>query len=104
MTRHLVVDDQLLRQTLGHVGDAGVVLDDQLDLLARDRIALLLHVQLRRRLDLPARRGERPGHRQDEADLHRLLRHAPPRSGPAWPPLLPQHSTMFDVAFVFPPL
>ena len=45
-TVDLVVDDQLLRDALGDVGDAGVVLDDQLDLLAGDRVAVLLHVEL----------------------------------------------------------
>ncbi len=34
--RDLVVDDQLLRQPLGDVGHAGVVLEDDLDLLAGD--------------------------------------------------------------------
>ena len=37
----LVVDDQLLRQPLGDVGHAGVVLEDHLDLLAGDRVAVL---------------------------------------------------------------
>jgi hypothetical protein len=37
----LVVDHQLLRQALGHVGHAGVVLEDDLDLLARNGIAVL---------------------------------------------------------------
>ena len=32
----LVVDDEFLRNALGHIGRAGVVLDDQLDLLAGD--------------------------------------------------------------------
>ena len=72
--RDLVVDDQLLRQPLGDVGHAGVVLDDELDLLAGDRVAVLLHVELHGRLDLAAGRGERAGHRQDQADLHGVLR------------------------------
>ena len=75
----LVVDDQLLREALGVVGDAGVVLDDELDLLAGDGVAVLLHVELDGRLDLLAGRGLLAGHRQDEADLDRVLR--PGRAG-----------------------
>ena len=37
----LVVDDQLLREALGVVGHGAVVLDDDLDLLAGDRVAVL---------------------------------------------------------------
>ena len=57
---HLVVDDELLGEALGDVRRAGVVLDDQLDLLARDRGAVLLHPQLRARLDLLAGAGAAP--------------------------------------------
>ena len=73
----LVLDDQLLSQALSHVRHAGIILDDQLDLLAGNRVALLLHVELGGRLDLPARRRERPGHRQDQTDLERLLSKGP---------------------------
>jgi len=70
----LVVDDQFLRETLGIVGNRRVVLQDDFDLLAGDGVALLLHVQLDRIVDLLAGRGLAAGHRQDQADLHALLR------------------------------
>ena len=70
----LVVDDQLLREPLGVVGNRRVVLEDDLDLLAGDGVALLLHVQLDGVVDLLAGRGLAAGHRQDQADLDRILR------------------------------
>ncbi len=69
-----VVDDQFLRETLGIVGNRRVVLQDDFDFLAGDGVALLLHVQLDRIVDLLAGRGLAAGHRQDQADLHALLR------------------------------
>ncbi len=53
----LVVHHQLLREALGHVRQAGVVLDDELDLLARHGVAVLRHVEPRRGLDLAAGGG-----------------------------------------------
>jgi hypothetical protein len=53
----LVVDQKFLRDAAGHVGRAGIVLDDQLDRLARDGCAVLGNVELRRGLDLPAGRA-----------------------------------------------
>ena len=79
--RHLVVDDQFLGDALGDVGVAGVVLDNDLDLLAGHRRAVLLHEELDGRLDLPAGRGEGAGHRQDEPDLDRFLRSRLQRAG-----------------------
>ena len=64
--------DQLLRQALGHVGQAGVVLDDQLDLASGDRVAVLREPQLHAVLDLLAVSREWAGHRQDESDLQRI--------------------------------
>src|ERR1700730_12341958 len=72
--RYLVVDDQLLGEPLGVVGDAGVVAEDQLDLLAGDAVAMLRHVELGRGGDFTAARGVRPGHLHDHADLDRVLR------------------------------
>src|SRR5262249_34888974 len=69
----LVVDDQLLRQALGVVGHAGVVLDDQIDLLAADGRAVLVHVLLDAGLHLLADRGEPAGERQHQADLGVVL-------------------------------
>jgi hypothetical protein len=66
---HLVVDHEFLREPLGDVGRGGVVLDDDLDLLAGHRVAVLRHVQPHRGLDLPAGGSLLPGHRQDQADL-----------------------------------
>ena len=70
----LVVDDQFLREALGVVGNRAVILQDDLDLLAGDGVALLLHVELDRVVDLLAGRRLAAGHRQDQADLHGLLR------------------------------
>ena len=51
----LVAHDQLLRQALGDVRrDAAGVLADELDLLAGDRVAVLLHVELDAVVDLGA--------------------------------------------------
>ena len=54
-------------------GTARVVLQDDFDLLAGDGIAVLLHVELDRVVDLLAGRGLAAGHRQDQADLDGLL-------------------------------
>ena len=69
----VIVADQLLGEALGHVGRAGVVLDDERDLLAGDRIAVLLNVELRGRALLFAGRGRRAGHRHDHADGHGIV-------------------------------
>ena len=52
--RNLVVQHELLRDPPRRVGDATVILDDQLDFLPGDRRAVLLYVELDRSLDLPA--------------------------------------------------
>jgi hypothetical protein len=57
--RNLVVDDQLLCQALGVVGNTGIILDDEIDLLAGDGVAVLLHVKLDAGLHLLAD-GARP--------------------------------------------
>ena len=69
----LVVHHQLLGQPLGHIGIAGIVLDDQFDLLAGNRVAVLLHVEPGAGGELLAGRGERPGQRHEQTDLHGLL-------------------------------
>ena len=69
----LVVDDQFLRQALGVVGNRRVILEDDFDLLAGDGIAVLLHIELDRVVDLLAGRRLAAGHRQDQADLDGLL-------------------------------
>ena len=57
---HLLLHDELLRDALGRLGrEAGVVLDDQLDLAAGDGVAVLRHVEPARGFDLLAGRGER---------------------------------------------
>src|SRR3984957_3200236 len=43
---HLLVDDELLRDALGVVGNRGIVPDDELDLLAGNGVAVLRHVEL----------------------------------------------------------
>jgi len=70
---HLVIDDELLGETLGVVWHGAVVLENHLDLLARNGRAMLLHVELHAGIDLLAGRGLRPGHRQNETDLHAVL-------------------------------
>ena len=71
---HLVIDEELLGEPLGVVGNGAVVLEQNLDLLAGDRRTMLLHVELDAGIDLLAGRSLRPGHRQDEADLDAVLR------------------------------
>src|SRR5262249_52775151 len=66
-------DDELLRQALGIVGNAGVVLDDQVDLLAGDGRAVLVHIGLDAGLNLLANRREPAGERQHQTDLGRVL-------------------------------
>ena len=71
----LVADDEFLRQTLGDVRrDATDILADDFDLLARDRVAVLLHVKLDAVVDLVRRVGELARIGQDDADLHAALR------------------------------
>ena len=41
---HFVLDDQLLGEALTVIGHAGIIPDDQLDLLAYDCVAVLLNV------------------------------------------------------------
>jgi hypothetical protein len=69
----LVVDDKLLRETLGVIRHAGVVLDDQLDLLAGNRRPVLRHIELGGRGDLLTYRGEHAGQRHNDADLDGIL-------------------------------
>ena len=72
--RDLLVDDQLLRDALGVVGNRAVILDDEFDLLAGDGVAMLRHVELDGRRFLLAGRLLLARHRQNEADLDRVLR------------------------------
>ena len=74
---HLVVDDQVLRDALGIVGNGAVVLDDEFDLLAGDGVALLRHEQLGAGRDLLAGRLLLTGHRQNEADFDAVFRLRP---------------------------
>ena len=77
----LVVDDQLLREAARLVGQAGVVLDDQLDLLACYRVAMLRHIQACSGFDLAAGGGLLARHGQHQADLEFLLGHHTGRAG-----------------------
>src|SRR5262249_20213237 len=69
---------QLLGEALRRIGHGAVVLDDHLDLLARDRVAVLRHEQLDGRHGLAPGRLLRTRHRQDEADLDGARRVGPP--------------------------
>ena len=71
--RDLVVHDQFLRQTLGNVGDAGVVLDDDFNRLARNLGAMLGHIGFHAGFELAAGGGLLAGHGKDQADLHGFL-------------------------------
>ena len=69
----LVLHDQLLREALRHVGRRTAdVLDDQLDLPARDRVAVLPDVSPGAGRHLLAEVREGPGHLGDDADLDRV--------------------------------
>ena len=69
----MIVADQLLREALGDVRGAGVVLDDQRNLLPRDGIAVLLDIKFGGGALLLAGARLLAGHRQDEADGHRCI-------------------------------
>ena len=69
----MIVDDEFLGETLGVVGHAAIISDDQLDLLAGDHVAVLRHVELDRGDHFLPGGADRPGHRHDEADLDGVL-------------------------------
>ncbi len=70
----VVAHDKLLRQTLRHIGSGTAhVATDKLDLLARNRVAVLLNVSLDAVVELNAGVSELAGKDIDQADLHRLL-------------------------------
>src|SRR5262249_32860104 len=69
----VVVDGELARHPLGDVGRARVVTPDDLDLAARDRVAMLLDVELDRVVHLRRRVRELARIGQDQPDLERLL-------------------------------
>ena len=71
---HVVARDEFLREPGGDVRrDAAGVLANDLDLLAGDGIALLLHVELDAVVHLRGKIGELPGIGHDHPDLHRSL-------------------------------
>ena len=72
--RNLVVDDQFLREALGVIGITAIIFDDKLDLLARDRVAILLHVEFCAGNHLLAGRRERTAQRHQKTDLDSVLR------------------------------
>ena len=69
----MIVDDELLGEPLGVVGDAAVIPDDELDLLAGHGVAMLRHVELDCGDDFLPGGADRAGHRHDEADLDGVL-------------------------------
>jgi hypothetical protein len=72
---HVVAHHQFLGEALGHVGGrpAGI-LADELDLAARDLVAILLDVEVDAGLELVRGIGEGARIGQDDPDLQRLLR------------------------------
>jgi hypothetical protein len=93
-----------LRDALGDIGHAAIIPDQKLDLLAGNRIAMLLNVKLRACGHLLANGRDLAGHRQDETHIDSVLRGGSPgrkhggsacrkstgeivahRSLPAWP-------------------
>src|SRR5262245_14689540 len=68
----LVVDEQLLRRLFGVVGNAAIVLDDEIDLPTSDGGAILVHVELDAGQDLLADGCKSAGERQHDTDLHVL--------------------------------
>src|SRR5260370_16907529 len=87
----LVVDDELLRQPLGVVGNAAIVLDDEVDFLAGNAGAVLVHVHLDAGLDLLADRGESAGQRHHDPALPVLSQ--TPRGRPRASPYPTTHIT-----------
>ena len=69
----VVVGDEVLGEALGHVGRAGIVLDLEDDLLAGDRVAMELDVEIGARLLLLAGGRLLAGHRHDQADGHDVV-------------------------------
>ena len=70
-----VAHDQLLRQPLGDVGRrAADIAADDLDLLAGNGVAVLLHVGLDAVVELDAGIGELARQHVDQSDLDRALR------------------------------
>src|SRR5262249_30380005 len=76
----LVVDDEILRDALGVVGHRAVVLDDQLDLLAGNSVAMLRHIKLGSGGLLFAGRLLLAAHRQNQADFDVLRLRAADRA------------------------
>src|SRR5262249_41016513 len=76
----LVVDDEILRDALGVVRHRAVVLDDQLDLLAGNGVAMLCHIKLGGGGLLFAGRLLLARHRQDQPDLDVLRLRAADRT------------------------
>ena len=72
---HLVVDDHLLHEAPRVVGHAGIIAQDDFDLLAGDHVAVVLEVKSRAGRGLPTGGGETgAGHGKAHADLDHLLR------------------------------
>src|SRR6202043_1375382 len=70
----LIVDDHLLDDAAGIVGNAAVVAHGQFDLAPGHRVAVLLHVELDRGLELTADRGEAGTcHRHAHADFQNRI-------------------------------
>src|SRR5262249_25389943 len=77
---HLITDQKLLGNAPAVVGNARVIAQDELDFLAINARAILLHIEAGTRFDLLAGSRKRPGHRENETDLDGLFGHGIDRS------------------------
>src|SRR5205085_11202764 len=72
---YLIVHDHLLDEPPRVVSDTAIVPEDDFHFLARDGVAVVLHVEARAGRGLPARGGKTgTGHGKAHADLDHLLR------------------------------
>ena len=72
---NLVVDHQLLRNALGDIRRAGVVLHNQFHFFASNHVAVLRHVKFGSGFNLFARRSKWAGHGQDQANFEFFFGH-----------------------------
>src|SRR5215831_17099278 len=77
---HPLTDQKLLGNAPAVVSNTRVIAQDELDFLAINARAILLHIEAGTRFDLLAGSRKRPGHRENETDLDGLFGHGIDRS------------------------